>query len=159
MTTEIVEKEITRDYNTRGMDKDKERMNNKYEDIINLKRPISKKHPPMPLEERAAQFAPFAALTGYEETITETAREVDKRIELDEEAQNTINRKIQELKQQIVTKPIVAITYFQKDLRKEGGEYITVTEKIRKIDDYKKIIVLENKTEIPIREILDIDIP
>ena len=134
-------------------------MNNKYEDIINLKRPISKKHPPMPLEERAAQFAPFAALTGYEETITETAREVDKRIELDEEAQNTINRKIQELKQQIVTKPIVAITYFQKDLSKEGGEYITVTEKIRKIDDYKKIIVLENKTEIPIREILDIDIP
>lgn len=134
-------------------------MNNKYEDIINLKRPISKKHPPMPLEERAAQFAPFAALTGYEETITETAREVDKRIELDEEAQNTINRKIQELKQQIVTKPIVSITYFQKDLRKEGGEYITVTEKIRKIDDYKKIIVLENKTEIPIREILDIDIP
>ena len=134
-------------------------MNNKYEDIINQKRPISKKHPPMPLEERAAQFAPFAALTCYEETITETAREVDKRIELDEEAQNTINRKIQELKQQIVTKPIVAITYFQKDLRKEGGEYITVTEKIRKIDDYKKIIVLENKTEIPIREILDIDIP
>ena len=134
-------------------------MNNKYEDIINQKRPISKKHPPMPLEERAAQFAPFAALTGYEETITETAREVDKRIELDEEAQNTINRKIQELKQQIVTKPIVSITYFQKDLRKEGGEYITVTEKIRKIDDYKKIIVLENKTEIPIREILDIDIP
>lgn len=112
----------------------------------------------MPLEERAAQFAPFAALTGYEETITETAREVDKRIELDEEAQNTINRKIQELKQQIVTKPIVSITYFQKDLRKEGGEYITVTEKIRKIDDYKKIIVLENKTEIPIREILDIDV-
>ncbi len=134
-------------------------MNNKYEDIINLKHSISKKHPPMPLEERAAQFAPFAALTGYEKTITETAREVDKRIELDEEAQNTINRKIQELKQQIVTKPIVAITYFQKDLRKEGGEYITVTEKIRKIDDYKKIIVLENKTEIPIREILDIDIP
>ncbi len=134
-------------------------MNNKYEDIINQKRPISKKHPPMPLEERAAQFAPFAALTGYEETITETAREVDKRIELDEEAQNTINRKIQELKQQIVTKPIVSITYFQKDLRKEGGEYVTVTEKIRKIDDYKKIIVLENKTEIPIREILDIDIP
>ena len=133
-------------------------MNNKYEDIINLKRTISKKHPPMPLEERAAQFAPFAALTGYEETITETAREVDKRIELDEEAQNTINRKIQELKQQIVTKPIVSITYFQKDLRKEGGEYITVTEKIRKIDDYKKIIVLENKTEIPIREILDIDV-
>lgn len=133
-------------------------MNNKYEDIINQKRPISKKHPPMPLEERAAQFAPFAALTGYEETITETAREVDKRIELDEEAQNTINRKIQELKQQIVTKPIVSITYFQKDLRKEGGEYITVTEKIRKIDDYKKIIVLENKTEIPIREILDIDV-
>ena len=102
-------------------------MNNKYEDIINLKHSISKKHPPMPLEERAAQFAPFAALTGYEKTI--------------------------------VTKPIVAITYFQKDLRKEGGEYITVTEKIRKIDDYKKIIVLENKTEIPIREILDIDIP
>lgn len=134
-------------------------MNNKYEDIINLKRPISKKHPPMPLEERAAQFAPFAALTGYEETITETAREVNKRIELDEEAQNTINRKIQELKQQIATKPIVSITYFQKDLRKAGGEYITVTEKIRKIDDYKKIIVLENKTEIPIREILDIDIP
>ena len=134
-------------------------MNNKYEDIINQKRPISKKHPPMPLEERAAQFAPFAALTGYEETITETAREVDKRIELDEEAQNTINRKIQELKQQIVTKPIVSITYFQKDLRKKGGEYVTVTEKIRKIDDYKKIIVLENKTEIPIGEILDIDIP
>lgn len=131
-------------------------INHKYDSIINLEHYKSKKHPPMSLYARSAQFAPFAALTGYEEAVLETSREVDKRIELDEELKSILDSKIQMLSKQIKKKHEVVLTYFVPDLNKYGGAYISVTGVIKKIDSYKKIIVLEDKTEIPIAEIIDI---
>lgn len=131
-------------------------INHKYDSIINLEHYKSKKHPPMSLYARSAQFAPFAALTGYEEAVLETSREVDKRIELDEELKSILDSKIQMLSEQIKKKHEVVFTYFVPDLNKDGGAYISVTGVIKKIDSYKKIIVLEDKTEIPIAEIIDI---
>ena len=130
--------------------------NHKYDSIINLDHYKSKKYPPMSLYARSAQFAPFAALTGYEEAVLETSREVDRRIELDEELKAILDSKIQMLSEQIKKKHEVIFTYFVPDLTKDGGAYISVTGVIKKIDSYKQIIILEDKAEIPISEIIDI---
>ena len=127
-----------------------------YDDIINLTRHISKKHPRMSLEARSAQFAPFAALTGYEETIKETARQTDKRIEINEELKAILDEKLLLIKTRIKTKPNITVTYFVPDSKKDGGKYVSVTGKVIKIDDYKQKIILENKIEIPISEIIEI---
>lgn len=132
-------------------------MSNKYDDIINLPHHISKKHPQMTLEARAAQFAPFAALTGYDDEVKETARLTNRRIELDDEAKSILDNKIQIILEQISQRPTVSITYFIPDTRKAGGEYVTITGIIKKVDSYNQVIVLENRTEIPINEIIDID--
>ncbi len=132
-------------------------MSNKYDDIINLPHHISKKHPQMTLEARAAQFAPFAALTGYDDEVKETARLTNRRIELDDEAKSILDNKIQIILEQISQRPTVSITYFIPDTRKAGGEYVTITGIIKKVDGYNQVIVLENRTEIPINEIIDID--
>ena len=95
----------------------------KYDDIINLPHPVSKKHPQMPLLDRAAQFAPFAALTGYGEALTETARLTDTKIELDEGEIERINAKINYLIDNLETAPTVEITYFVPDKKKKGGKY------------------------------------
>lgn len=131
-------------------------MSNKYDDIINLSHHVSNKHPQMTLEARAAQFAPFAALTGYEDAIYETARLTNERIELDEESKSILDNKIQIIKEQISTRPTISFTYFIPDLKKDGGKYVTVTGIVRKIDEYRQIIILEDKTEIPINEIISI---
>lgn len=133
-------------------------MNNKYEDIINLPHHVSNKHPKMTLEARAAQFAPFAALTGYDDEIKETARLTNERIELDDEVKNFLNNKIRIILEQISTRPVVTFTYFIPDLKKEGGKYVTAKGIVKKINEYKKMIILEDKTEIPIREIINIQI-
>lgn len=132
-------------------------MKNKYDDIINLPHHISKKHPQMTLEARAAQFAPFAALTGYDDEVKETARLTNRRIELDDEAKSILDNKIQIILERISQRPTVSITYFIPDTRKAGGEYVTITGIIKKVDGYNQVIVLENRTEIPINEIIDID--
>ena len=128
----------------------------KYDDIINLPHHESKKHPRMSLEARSAQFAPFAALTGYDEAIRETARQTDKRIEINEELKRILNEKLQLIKKIIHTKPKIIVTYFVPDSKKEGGKYITVTGNVIKIDEYKKKMILENNLEIPILEIIEI---
>ena len=128
----------------------------KYDDIINLPHHISSKHPRLSMEQRAAQFAPFAALTGYGDSIKETARLTDNRIELNEEEKEMLNIKLQELKSKISTLPQVTITYFVPDAKKAGGEYITKMSRLKKIDEYKKIIILEDKTIIPIDEIIEV---
>lgn len=128
----------------------------KYDDIINLPHHESKKHPRMSLEARSAQFAPFAALTGYDEAIRETARQTDKRIEINEELKRNLNEKLQLIKKEIHTKPKIIVTYFVPDSKKEGGKYVTVTGNVIKIDEYKKKMILENNIEIPISEIIDI---
>lgn len=130
----------------------------RYDDIINLKHHVSKKHPQMSLYARSAQFAPFAALTGYEEAVRETAREIGDRIEIDEELKNILDAKIQILNEQIKKKPEVVFTYFVPDLIKEGGKYVSVTGIVKKIDLYNQNIILEDKNEIPINEIIDIRI-
>lgn len=129
---------------------------NKYDDIINLKHHVSKVHKQMSLESRAAQFAPFSALTGYEDAIKETARITEERIELNEELKECLNEKIAVIKKQINSKPKVSITYFIPDSKKSGGKYQTIIGNIIKIDNYNKILVLENGIKIPITEIINI---
>lgn len=128
----------------------------KYDDIINLPHHISKKHPQMSLEARAAQFAPFAALTGYDDAVKETARLTNERIDLDEEAKMMLDAKLQVIREQLSEKPLVTITYFVPDAKKDGGKYVTTNGNVKKIDDYKHLIILDNSLEIPINEIIDI---
>ena len=97
-----------------------------YSDIINLSRPVSKR-PRMTLEQRSAQFAPFAALTGYEGQVKETARLTNKKIEINEELKEILNKKIQLIQKKIKEQPQIEITYFIPDSKKDGGKYETVT--------------------------------
>lgn len=130
----------------------------KYDDIINLPHHTSKVHPRMSVANRAAQFAPFAALTGYDDELRETIRLTDKKIELEEETKEEINRKLQELKAELQKLPNVTFTYFIKDTHKEGGAYITTYGVVKKIDEYRNVIILDNKEEIPIVDILELKI-
>ena len=129
---------------------------NNYEDIINMPHHVSTKHPQMSLENRAAQFAPFAALTGYNDIIKETSRLTDMKLELSEEMKDIINDKLNFLNEKIKSKPIATITYFIKDKVKEGGSYITVTSNIKQIDLVNKYIILTNKKKISINDIIGI---
>ena len=131
-------------------------MKDDYSDIINLPHHTSLNHPRMSIEKRAAQFAPFAALTGYEELVKETARLTDKRIELDDGVKQILNDKLKYIKENIKNKPMVTFTYFVYDLKKTGGKYIKLTGIVKKIDEFNGIVILEDKTKIPINEIIDI---
>lgn len=132
--------------------------NEKYDDIINMPHHVSKKHPRMSLENRSAQFAPFAALTGYEDEVEETARLTDKRIEITDEIKNTINMKLKIIQEKLYTKPKVTITYFIPDNKKEGGSYKTITSNLLNIDKYKQLIILKDKIEVPVKFITNINI-
>ena len=127
-----------------------------YDDIINLAHHISKKHPQMSLYARSAQFAPFAALTGYEEAVKETARETNERIDIEDELKSILDGKLQIILEQIKNHPEISITYFIADSKKNGGEYVTVTGLVKKVDLYNQYIYLIDYTEIPINEIIDI---
>ena len=127
-----------------------------YDDLINLKRPISK-HPKMSLYQRSAQFAPFAALTGYEGQVKETARLTDRRIELDEEMKLILDLKIQVIKEMLSDNPEVEITYFIPDTRKDGGKYETIINNVKKIDSYNEHIIMQNNLKIEIKEIININ--
>lgn len=131
-------------------------MSGKYDDIIHLPHHVSKKHPPMPIANRAAQFSPFAALTGYEAALEETRRITEPRKELGESAVALLNAKIRLITEMLGEKPEVAITYFLQDETKDGGAYITATGAVKKIDEYEKRIVMETGDAIPIADILDI---
>ena len=131
-------------------------LNKNYDDIINLPHHVSTKHPQMSLEARSAQFAPFAALTGYDDAIEETGRLTTDKIDLDEEIKNKINEKIKIIKNNLSSYPKVSIKYFIPDIKKEGGCYRQVLGLVKKIDEYKQIIVLDDNTAIPITEIIDI---
>lgn len=127
-----------------------------YDDIINLPHHILKKHPQMSLYARSAQFAPFAALTGYEEAVKETARETNERIDIEDELKSILDGKLQIILEQIKNHPEISITYFIADTKKDGGEYVTVTGLVKKVDLYNQYIYLVDNTEIPINEIIDI---
>ena len=129
----------------------------KYEDIINLPHHISKKHPQMSIEARAAQFAPFAALVGYGDAVKETARLTDERVELDEEIRLMLDYKLQLIKQKIAKKPEIEVTYFIPDIRKQGGEYTKTSGKLKKIDEIEQVIVLIDGRSINMEDIVDIN--
>ncbi len=127
-----------------------------YEDIINLPHHISKKHRPMPREARAAQFAPFAALTGYESDVNEAARYTGKRRELGEYETERLNRRINEIRNGIHGNTEVIITYFKPDEKKAGGEYLNIGGRVRKIDDYGRTLTLTSGALIPLDDISEI---
>ena len=131
-------------------------MKENYDDIINLEHHEPIKHPRMSMESRAAQFAPFAALTGYEAAVSETARLTTDRIEIDEEMKSILDAKIQIIQSQIENKPLITITYFVPDERKAGGKYVDVSGRVIKIDEYMQQIILDDNIEVPIREIIEI---
>ena len=128
-----------------------------YDDIINLPHHISSKRPQMPIEDRAAQFAPFAALTGYEENIKEATRLTDKRIEINEEKKSTLNKKLQIILNNIKEEPCITFTHFVYDEKKSGGKYIDITGPVKKINILDGYIILKEKTKISIEEIIDIN--
>ncbi|HEY4543624.1 MAG TPA: hypothetical protein VIG40_03175 [Tissierellaceae bacterium] len=131
-------------------------MTDKYEDIIDLPRHISKEREPMPNKDRAAQFAPFAALTGHYEEVKEAARVTEKRIDLDYYMKERLNQKLQVLTQKVTQEPEIIITYFKPDDKKDGGAYITTRGRLRKIDQYKKCLLI-NDIKVPIKEIIEIE--
>ena len=132
-------------------------MNRKYNEIMWLPHHVSKTRPQMPMSDRAAQFAPFAALTGYDAAIKETGRLTDERIELDVEALSALDMKYQLLMEALDEAPEVTITYFQPDERKAGGKYVSAVGVVKKIDDFERLITMQDGTKIPMDDILSID--
>jgi hypothetical protein len=132
-------------------------VNGKYDEIMGLPHHVSKTRPQMPMSDRAAQFAPFAALTGYDAAIKETGRLTDERIELDVEALSALDMKYQLLMEALDEAPEVTITYFQPDERKAGGKYVSAVGAVKKIDDFERRITMRDGTRIPMDDVLSID--
>ena len=130
---------------------------NPYEDIIHLPHHTSATRPRMSAHDRAAQFSPFAALTGYDSAINETARLTDTKVELDEYGKADLNERLRIIQNHMAEQPEVSITYFQPDLKKSGGAYITTNGRVMKIDDFDRMLVMEDATKIPIDAILEFD--
>lgn len=128
-----------------------------YNDIINLPHYVSAKRPQMAMLVRAAQFSPFAALTGYDDAIHETARLTNDKIDLSEEEKETLDRKQQILSEQLTDHPALTITYFVPDGKKSGGAYVTINGNLKKIDEFERWMLLTNGTKIPLDDIADID--
>ena len=129
----------------------------KYADIFNMPHHISTKRLQMPLKDRAAQFAPFAALTGHYEAIKETARLTDERIELDEGTKELLNEKLQMAIEFADTEPEITVTHFVADQKKPGGAYVDFTGVIKRIDEYERTVIFTDKTSIQIDNIYDIN--
>ena len=129
----------------------------RYDDIINLPHHRSCTRPHMSMHNRAAQFMPFAALTGYDAAIKETGRLTDERIELDVEALSALDMKYQLLMEALDEAPEVTITYFQPDERKAGGKYLTATGAVKKVDDFERRITMQDGSKIPMDDVLSID--
>lgn len=127
-----------------------------YDDIIHLQHHVSNNREHMSVPDRAAQFSPFAALTGFDGAIKETARLTDERVELDEAAKTILDEKIMIIKEQLGRSREVEIVFFRPDEWKTGGGYISVRGTVKKIDEYKHVVVMHDGTRIPIEEIVDI---
>lgn len=128
-----------------------------YEDIINLPHHVSTKRPQMSMLDRAAQFSPFAALTGYNAAIKETGRLTDEKIEMDEESLNMLNMKFQLLVEALDDEHEVSFTYFKPDETKAGGAYVTATGIVKKIDYYGRLITMKDGTKIPMDDVSSIE--
>lgn len=131
-------------------------MKKNYDEIINLPRWNPKKHPRMSMESRSAQFAPFAALTGYDDAVKETARLTDRKIEIDEGLKIVLNNKLQYALENSDKKPIITFTYFIPDEKKKGGKYVEKTGQIKKVDNLEGYIILKDKERIKIDNVINI---
>ena len=129
---------------------------NKYDDIIDLPHHVSKTRKPMSLYNRAAQFAPFAALTGYDDAIEETARLTETKVELSDELKNDLNQKINFIKNNIKVHPEITIKYFVRDNKKSGGIYKSLTSIIKKVDDFNKCLIFADNTNVYFDDIISI---
>ena len=127
---------------------------NPYADIIDLPHHVSKRHPQMSMEKRAAQFSPFAAMVGHDAAIRETARLTEERLELSEDEKAVIDGKLQMIKAHIKEQPEVTVTYFHPDKKKSGGAYVTVTGSARRIDEVERILNLADGAVIPLMNIV-----
>ena len=129
----------------------------KYDDIINLPNPTPTCRPRMSALDRAAQFAPFAALTGYEAVVAEAARLTDDRLELSEDMKIILNDKMQMIVDNLDKEPFVTIKYFVPDKRKAGGAYVEVSGIVKEIDEHERCIVMTDGIKIPIEQVRAID--
>ena len=125
-----------------------------YDDIIHLPHHVSRNHSQMPLRDRAAQFAPFAALTGYEAAVGETARLTTERRELDAQEAEELNRRLTDLAARLPDRPEVTVEYFVPDERKSGGAYVTVTGRVQHISIAKRTLVMEDGVVIPLDDVI-----
>ena len=128
----------------------------KYDAIIGLPHHVSSTRPHMPMLDRAAQFQPFRALTGYEDAVQETARYTDEKVELTENEKALLDMELQRLSDDIANRPQVTLTYFRSDKRKAGGAYVTTTGRLKKIDDLEGTLILASGERIVIEDIIEI---
>lgn len=124
-----------------------------YEDIVNLPPHISKRHPQPSMMDRAARFAPFAAITGYEEMVLEEARVTEERIDLDEGSLSLLNEKLNIIQEFLDEEPEVTITYFEPDKKKSGGTYVTITGIVKRIDEYEHLVIMTDGKKIRVEDI------
>ncbi len=127
-----------------------------YDDIINMTRPQYPDLPPMPIRDRAAQFAPFAALVGYEDAVEETARLTDIRREMEEDEINELNARLRELNDRLKDRPGIRVTYFIRDKKKEGGRYASKAGNVRTIDQYNNTVIFTDGESVEVKDIYSI---
>lgn len=132
----------------------KEKEYHKYEDMIYLPHPAPCRHPRMSVYERAAQFSPFSALTGYDAAVKEAARLTERWMELDEYEKSVLDERLQYVQKHLSEHPIVTITYFQPDGRKAGGQYLTIRGTVKKVDSHKRCIVMMDDSRILLDDIV-----
>lgn len=132
-------------------------MSGPYDDIISLPHPTSKRHPRMPIRDRAAIFSPFAALSGHGAAIAETARLTEQKIELDEDTKAELDRRQAVLLEHMDERPELTVTWFQRDEKKDGGAYLTTTGRLKKLRELERILVLTDGTEISLEDVVTLE--
>lgn len=132
-------------------------MKDQYDDIINLPHHVSKTRPQMSMVDRAAQFSPFAALTGYDAAIKETGRLTDEKVNLSEEEKEALDRKQQILLEKLADHPALTVIFFVPDEKKSGGAYVTKRGKLKKIDEFERLMQLADGTKIPLDDVAEIE--
>ena len=131
--------------------------NGRYDDILDHPYPLETRRPRMSMTDRAGQFSPFAALTGYEAAVEEAARLTDEQREMTEDMKATIDGRLRFLADRLEEEPMVTVTYFVPDKRKKGGAYLTVTDRVREIDEIERCLVLAERGRIPIEVIRELE--
>ena len=132
-------------------------MSGPYDDIINLPHPTSRRHPRMPIRDRAAIFSPFAALSGHGAALAETARRTERRMELAEDVRAELDRRQVVLLEHMDEQPELTVTWFQRDEKKDGGAYLTTTGRLKKLRELERILVLTDGTEISLEDVVTLE--